>query len=312
MNSSRKLTLTLSLLMAASPVFVAAQGVAVNESSTPGEPTPASGIVAKTSDQDTALPLQCGPPDYKCSYDGIDPSPLCMDCALPNVPDMSVEPNAVSYDKTFGSNGGNQIVRCTYPDMNDGNNHIYVIGSGGSGDSHVMGKPGGSPPTYRLIIGDTHGVAFPFTFTPDPVRPKCQPTYKPIWNYSIGDGSFSWVTPHLYYEFVNSRVKALDLGSPKPPKPIPVANFQQILPRDGPDWPGPSQTISLGTIIKPRGNNVGKFLYQATCPASDRKCSSLTTGIGVPAFNQDVMTNTADGTVRWRNIGAGFNNPATW
>lgn len=279
----------------------------------PGDSMQISGGVSGASNQENQVdPSRCGPPDYRCSYDGTDPKPLCTDCALPHVPDMSAEPNAVSYDKTFGSGGGNQIVRCTYPDTNDGNNHVYVIGSGGSGDSHGMGMEGGSPLSYRLVIGDTHGTGFPFTFTPDPVHPRCEPTYKPIENYPVGDGSFSWVTPHLYYEFINSRVKALDLGSPKPPKPTPIVNFEQILPRDGPDWPGPNQAIPLGVIIKPRSNNAGKFLYQATCPASDRNCSSLATGSGIPIFNQDVMTNTADGTVRWRNIGLGFNNPATW
>jgi hypothetical protein len=225
---------------------------------------------------------------------------------------MSAKPNAVSYDKTFGANGGNQIVRCTYPDTNEGNNHFYVIGSGGSGDSHVIGKAGGSPPTYRLIIGDTHGTAFPFTYVPDPVHPKCLPTYKPISSFPIGDGSFSWVTPHLYYYFGNFKVKALDLGSVKPPKPSPVADFRQILPRDGPDWPGAGQTVTLGTIIRPRGNNAGKYLYQATCPARETNCSAGGTGATAPSFSQRVMTNTGDGTTVWRNIGVGFNGSPVW
>ncbi len=226
---------------------------------------------------------------------------------------MSAEPNAVSYDKTFGSNGGNQIVRCTYPDTRDEfRNRSYLIGSGGSGDSNVIGKPGGSPPTYRLIIGDTGGWLFPFTYTPDPLHPKCQPTYNPISSYPVGDGAFSWIMPHLYYSFSDFKVKSLDLGAPRPPKPIPIADFKQILPHDGPDWPGANRIVSVGQIIRPRYDNPGKFLYQATCPASDRNCSSGVTGTIIPSFNHDIMTNSADGTVRWRNIGVGFNGDPTW
>ncbi|HUA14011.1 MAG TPA: hypothetical protein VMG31_01840 [Verrucomicrobiae bacterium] len=225
---------------------------------------------------------------------------------------MSAEPNAVSYDKTFGIKAGNQIVRCTYPDTNEGNNHTYVIGSGGSGDSHVIGVAGGSPPSYRLIIGDTHGTAYPFTFVPDPVHPKCYPTYSPISNFVIGDGSFSWISPHLYYQFGRYKVKTLDLGSPKPPPQIPIVDFKQILPRDAPDWPGAGHTVALGMIIQPRDNNPGKYLYQATCPARKTSCSPGVTGSPPPEFGQKVMTNTGDGTAIWRNIGRGFNFPPTW
>src|SRR5262249_8866822 len=96
-------------------------------------------------------PSLCGPPSYNCSYDGTDPKPLCTNCNFPPVPDMNAEPNAVSYDKTFGiTDKGNQIIRCTYPGMN-GNNNAYGIGFGGSGDSNAIGKGGGSPISYRLI-----------------------------------------------------------------------------------------------------------------------------------------------------------------
>lgn len=253
----------------------------------------------------------CGPPDYKCSYDGVDPRPLCTDCAVPPIPDMSAEPNAVWYDKTFGTGEGNPVVRCTYPGMN-GNNFLYAIGSGGSGDSHGIGVAAGSPLSYRLVLGDTHGGNYPFTFIPDPVHPKCQPTYHPMWSFTVGDGSFSWITPHLYYEFSDLKVKSLDLGSPRPPKGIAILDFQQILPRDGPSWPGPGQPIPLGTIIRPREGNRGKYLYQASCHGGHPDCPSGKTGDVLPKFHQGVMTNSPDGTVLWRNIGAGFKSPATW
>ncbi len=310
----KKLSLLLLLLVAASLATAQDSGDAASQNqdvNRPGKLNSPNNIVG--SEQKSALPpLSCGPPGYACSYDGIDPKPLCTDCAHPPVPDMSTRPNAVTYDTTFGAGSGNQIVRCTYPDTNEGNNHIYVIGSGGSGDSHGMGKAGGSPPSYRLVIGDTHGTAFPFTFTPDPVHPKCEPTYRPISSYPIGDGAFSWVTPHLYYFFNALKVKAIDLGSPKPPKPVPIVNFQQILPHDGPDWPGAGSSVALGTIIRPRSNNAGKFLYQATCPAREPTCVPGATGSTPPEFSQNIMTNTPDGTVRWRNIGVGFKGPATW
>ena len=315
----RKRSLLLLLLVAVSLAAAQANAAARKQNQAGEDPTKpnhtsqATQSLGSASDQkSTPPPSSCGPPAYACSYDGIDLKPLCTDCALPPIPDMSAEPNAVSYDTTLGTNAGNQIVRCTYPDTNDGNNHVYGIGSGGSGDSHVIGKPGGSPPTYRLIIGDTHGTAFPFTFTPDPVHPRCRPTYHPISSYPIGDGAFSWLTPHLYYFFNGLKVKSIDLGSPKPPKPVPIVNFQQILPRDGPDWPGPDSSVALGTIIKPRSNNPGKFLYQATCPAKEPTCLPGATGATPPIFTQNIMTNTPDGTVRWRNIGIGFNGPATW
>ena len=112
--------------------------------------------------------LTCGPPSYNCSYDGTDPKPQCTNCILPNVPDMSAEPNAVSYDKTFGlSSSGNQIVRCTYPDINGKNNLSYGIGFGGSGDTNAVGKGGGSPLSYRLIVSDSAGWDYPFTYTPE-------------------------------------------------------------------------------------------------------------------------------------------------
>jgi hypothetical protein len=275
-----------------------------------------SSRASSASNQENAVPLStCGPPDYKCSYDGIDPKPLCTNCNFPPVPDMSAEPNAVWYDKVLGASGsGNQIVRCTYPDTLEHNNHIYVIGSGGSGDSHVMGKAGGSPPTYRLIIGDTHGWAFPFTYTPDPIHPTCRPTYSPMSSFPVGDGTFSWVTPHLYYYFGgnNFKVKAVDLGAATPSRPVPLLDFQQILPRTGPDWPGAASAVSLGTIIAPRSGNPGNYLYQATCPARQVSCAAGITGNATPAFSQRVMTNTGDGTVIWRNIGVGFNGSATW
>ena len=273
-------------------------------------PSTANRLIKTAQEQN--LLSSCGPPDYKCSYDGVDPKPLCVNCALPQVPDMSAKPNAVTYDTTFGTSGGNQIVRCTYPDTNSDNNHTYVIGSGGSGDSHVIGKAGGSPPSYRLIIGDTHGTGYPFTYVPDPIHPLCYPTYEPISGYPIADGSFSWVTPHLYYAFINFKVKAIDLGAPKPPRPLPIIDFQPILPRDGPDWPGKNQLVALGTIIKPRTSNAAEYLYQATCPARQPKCTPGTTGDTNPTFSQNVMTNTPDGGVRWRNIGAGFNRPPSW
>ncbi len=75
----------------------------------------------------------CGPPDYSCSYGGTDPKPLCTDCSLPPVPDMSARPDAVWYDKVFGiSRDGNQVVRCTYPETTQNNNSGYGIGFGGS------------------------------------------------------------------------------------------------------------------------------------------------------------------------------------
>ena len=273
----------------------------------PLSPAPAD----KNDKEPSDLSQSCGPPDYKCSYDGVDPKPLCTDCSFPPVPDMSAEPNAVWYDKTFGAGRGNPIVRCTYPDMNGRSNHTYVIGSGGSGDSHGIGVAGGSPPSYRLIIGDTHGASHPFTFTPDPVHPTCHPTY-PMWLFGIGDGTFSWITPHLYYEFSDFKVKTLDLGSPKPPKRIAILDFQQILPRDGPDWPGPGQLVPLGTIIRPRNENRGKYLYQTSCHGGHPDCAPGRTGDIPPKFHQGVMTNSPDGTVLWRNIGPGFKSPPTW
>lgn len=317
---SKGFLLVLLLLMAAMPTAVASGTGVYNQNQESGGATKPSagtqspGTVGSASGQrNEATSLSCGPPDYKCSYDGMDPKPLCTDCALPPVPDMSAKPNAVWYDKVFATSGdGNQIVRCTYPDTNQGNNHFYVIGTGGSGDSQAMGKAGGSPPSYRLIVGDTHGTAFPFTYVPDAEHPKCFPTYSPLSSYSIGDGSFSWLAPHLYYAFGNFKVKALDLGSPKPPKPNPILDFQQILPRDGPDWPGASHSVALGTVIRPRSNNHGKYLFQATCPSRQTTCSPGTTGGAVPSFSQNVMTNTPDGTVRWRNIGVGFSGLPSW
>ena len=311
--------LTLFLLVAAcmSTVPGAGSSAGQNEQSRSEAkiepPFQSTASVPGANDQAQEHPsLSCGPPGYNCSYDGNDPKPLCTDCALPHVPDMSAEPNAVSYDKALGGQEGNQIVRCTYPDTNGGNNHTYVIGSGGSGDSHVIGKAGGSPLTYRLIIGDTHGTGYPFTYEPDPVHPKCHPTYYPISSYPIGDGSFSWVTPHLYYYFGGFKVKTLDLGNPRPPKPTPVLDFQEILPRNGADWPGTNRPVALGAIIQPRSNNPGKYLYQATCPGGHPDCSPGATGDSAPIFDQTVMTNTRDGTVRWRNIGLGFERLPTW
>jgi hypothetical protein len=308
----------LIVLLAASVLALPVVGVTGHDqkkrsaqSSSSGHSTPATGFDSAVGRQ---APSQstCGPPDYRCSYDGTDPKPLCADCALPPVPDMSARPNAVSYDKTFGMNAGNQIVRCTYPETNEGNNHVYVIGSGGSGDSHVIGKAGGLPLSYRLIVGDTHGTGYPFTYVPDAEHPKCFPTYLPMSSFRIGDGSFSWQTPHLYFSFGNFKVKALDLGNSKPPKPIPLVDFQQILPRDGPDWPGASQAVALGSIIRPRNNNAGKYIYQATCGGQHPDCAPGVTASTAPVFTQKVMTNTPDGTVRWRNIGVGFNGAPNW
>jgi len=251
----------------------------------------------------------CGPPDYGCSYQGTDAKPLCTDCSLPQVPDVSAKPNAVFYDKELGKGNGNQIVRCTYPDTNPDGNGSFVIGFGGSGDSNAIGKAGGSPPSYRLIISGA-----PFTYTPDPDDPKCFPTYGSISSFRVTDGSFSWMTPHLYYAFAgnNFNVNAIDLGSRKPPNRITVADFQQVLPRTGPDWLGASQVVELGTIVKPRTNNAGNFLYQATCEPRQARCSAGTTGLTTPSFSQAVMTDTADGTVVWRNIGVGFSSFSTW
>src|SRR5271157_476243 len=264
-----------------------------------------SAIFAQANGLDRA---QCGPPNYACSYDGPDPKPLCTDCALPTVPDMSAEPNAVWYDNMFGLSGkGNQIVRCTYPDMNGEGKGSFAIGFGGSGDTNAIGKAGGSPPSYRLIVW-----FFPFTYTPDPAHPTCHPTYKTT--YRVAEGSFSWVTPHLYYAFGGSyyQVNAIDLGGPTPPPRIPIIDFQQILPRTGPDWPGANQQVALGAIIAPHGNNQGNYLYQATCTLNQKTCSIARTGAAVPSFSQTVMSDTPDGTVTWRNIGPGFNGPSPW
>lgn len=270
---------------------------------------PFSGSASSASDQ------TCGPPHYACSYDGADPKPLCTDCTLPPVPDMSTAPNAVSYDKVLGlAPGGNQIVRCTYPDTNENNHAPYGIGFGGSGDSNAISQAGSSPANYRLIIGDSRGWAFPFTYTPDPVHPKCRPTYNPISSFTVTDGSFSWVTPHLYYAFggYHFKINAIDLGSMSLPERRPVADFQQILPRDGSDWPGANKAVALGTIVRPLANNPGNYLYQATCPPGQTNCFSGSTGGALPGFSQGVMTDTTDGAVVWRNIGIGFSGAATW
>ncbi|MGC1164059.1 MAG: hypothetical protein WA881_18290, partial [Candidatus Sulfotelmatobacter sp.] len=256
----------------------------------------------------------CGPPSYKCSYDGTDAKPLCTNCDFPEVPDMSAEPNAVSYDKVFGMMGeGNQIVRCTYPNTHTNNSHLFGIGFGGSGDTNAISKGGGYPFSYRLIIGDSDGWAYPFTYTPDPVHPKCQPTY-PLGSFTVTEGSFSWLIPHLYFAFggYHFKVNAIDLGSVRLPERRPIADFQQILPRDGPDWPGPSQTVALGAIIRPLANNAGNFLYQATCAPRRTSCSPGPTGGTHPRFSQIVMTDSGDGGVVWRNIGIGFKGAATW
>lgn len=258
--------------------------------------------------------LTCGPPNYGCSYEGTDPKPLCTDCVLPQVPDMSAEPNAVWYDKVLGITPiGNQIVRCTYPDLNAKNNLSYGIGFGGSGDTNAIGKAGGAPPSYRLIIGDSQGWAYPFTYTPDAGHPTCVPTY-PIGSFRVTDGSFSWLTPHLYYAFGGHRfvVNAIDLDSIRLPERKTIADFQQILPRSGPDWPGPNQPVALGTIIRPIRNNPGKYLYQATCLPKATSCAPGETGATAPPFSQPVMTDTPDGAVVWRNIGSGFNESTPW
>ncbi len=255
---------------------------------------------------------ECGPPNYACSYDGTDAKPLCIDCAAPPIPDMSARPNAVWYDKVFGlTDEGNQVIRCTYPETNH-NSSGFGIGFGGSGDTNAIGKAGGSPVSYRLIIGNSDG-AYPFTYTPDPVHPKCVPTY-PIGSFSVAEGSFSWLTPHLYYAFGGHyfQVSSIDLGSARLPKRTPVADFQQILPRSGPDWPGPNQAVALGTIIRPLSNNAGRYLYQATCAPRRTNCSPGATGGKLPGFSQTTMNDTPDGTVVWRNIGPGFNWAASW
>ena len=129
---------------------------------------------------------QCGPPNYRCSYDGTDPKPLCTDCAFPPVPDMSARPNAVWYDKGLGVTGkGNQVVRCTYPETTPNSNSGFGIGFGGSGDTHALSMGGGFPFSYRLIIGNSEG-GYPFTFLPDLVHPKCYPTY-PIGAFRVAD-----------------------------------------------------------------------------------------------------------------------------
>jgi len=258
--------------------------------------------------------LTCGPPSYSCSYDGTDPKPQCTNCILPNAPDMSAEPNAVSYDKTFGlSSSGNQIVRCTYPDINGKNNLSYGIGFGGSGDTNAVGKGGGSPLSYRLIVGDSAGWDYPFTYTPDPVHPTCVPTY-PMGLFTVTDGSFSWQTPHLYYAFGGHlyTVNAIDLSSIGLPERNTIADFKQILPHDGPDWPGANKPVELGAVIRPLTNNAGKFLYQATCSPGLRSCAAGSAGTVLPNFSQSIMTDTADGSVVWRNIGSGFDKPAPW
>jgi len=259
-------------------------------------------------------PPICGPPNYGCSYQGADPKPLCINCDLPQVPDMSAEPNAVSYDKTFGLTAeGNQIVRCTYPDTNAKNNLPYGIGFGGSGDMNQIGKSVTVPISYRLILGDSEGWNYPFTYTPDPIHPRCEPTY-PIGSFKVTDGSFSWLTPHLYYAFggYSFVINAIDLGSIRLPERKTIANFQQILPRNGPDWPGPNQSAALGSIIRPVNNNPGRYLYQATCAPGRTNCFSGSAAGTPPNFSQVVMTDTVDGSVVWRNIGIGFNGAATW
>lgn len=259
-------------------------------------------------------PSQCGPPNYKCSYDGTDAKPLCTDCAFPSVPDMSARPDAVWYDKVFGiAEGGNQVVRCTYPETSQNNNSAYLIGFGGSGDTNAISRGGGSPFSYQLIIGNSDGAAYPFTYTPDSVHPKCFPTY-PLGVFRVSDGSFSWLTPHLYYAFGGRwfTINSIDLDSIRLPERTPVVDFQQILPHGGPDWPGPNQTVPLGTIIKPLANNVNYSLYQATCALGQANCSPGTTGASLPNFSQTTMTDTVDGDVVWRNIGVGFGWAATW
>jgi hypothetical protein len=278
-------------------------------------PTDVAGTAAQVPAQSNDVGSSpCGPPNYKCSYDGTDPKPLCSDCSFPPVPDMSARPNAVWYDKVLGIAGdGNQVVRCTYPETSKESHFDYGIGFGGSGDTSAMSKGGGSPFSYRLIISNSDGAAYPFTFTPDPVHPKCSPTY-PIGVFRVSDGSFSWLKPHLYYAFGGYyfTVNSIDLDSIRLPERNPVVDFQQILPHDGPDWPGSKQTVTLGTIIKPLANNPNKYLYQATCAPRQPTCSPGTTGDLIPNFSQTVMTDTTDGAVVWRNIGIGFRGAATW
>lgn len=256
----------------------------------------------------------CGPPSYECSDDGNDPAPLCRNCNFPQVPDMSTEPNAVSYDKRFGlAPEGNQIVRCTYPDTNANNSLSYNIGFGGSGDTNPIGKGGGVPVSYRLVLGDAKGWFYPFTYTPDPTHPRCVPTY-PMNSFRVAEGSFSWLTPHLYYAFGGRRfvINEIDLGSIRLPERNTIADFQQILPRDGADWLGASRNVPLGTIIRPRSNNAGNYLYQATCAPGVSSCFPGLSGAALPLFSQIVMADTLDGSVVWRNIGVGFNDVASW
>jgi hypothetical protein len=127
------------------------------------------------------------------------------------------------------------------------------------------------------------------------------------------DGSFSWKIPHLYYAFggLHFKINAIDLGSMTLPDRTPIVDFQRILPRDGPDWPGANRKVALGTIIQPVTNNLGKYLFQATCSPGKTSCSPGSTGEVFPSFLQGVMTDTTDGAVVWRNIGTGFGGSAT-
>jgi hypothetical protein len=133
-------------------------------------------------------------------------------------------------------------------------------------------------------------------------------------SFRVAEGSFSWLTPHLYYAFGGHRfvINAIDLGSIDLPKRDTIADFQQILPRDGPDWPGANRSVGLGTIIRPRSNNVGNYLFQATCAPRLSSCSPGLSGATLPLFSQVVMADTLDGSVVWRNIGVGFNEIASW
>jgi phage tail sheath protein FI len=94
------------------------------------------------------------------------------------------------------------------------------------------------------------------------------------------------------FTFPASGAQAISLGH----MGIDPASFHLNSATDAPDWPGATDAVALGAVIRPTVGNAGGFAYRATTAGS-------TGGTEPATWGQVASGTTADGGVVWTNIG---------
>jgi len=248
--------------------------------------------------------MSCGPPAYPCSRTDEkvtqpDASPALSFGGIRGA-------NTTVVDRTYNNV---KMIRCTDAATDSSSLNVsYFAGLGGSAGKNIWDVD-----DTAVLVSNLSGASIFERFNPS--NNTCSPIMASGGGlFYVNGGVFSKVDPiggpYTYYDYqwpTPLQVSAISLPENGTPSVGPVvADFGPALYQTGaPAWPGPSQNVTVGQVIKPLNNNPNSYLFQAVAAGDS--------GAGEPDWNSTVTpfrqaqsgagSRITDGTIIWKNVG---------